>query len=203
MIKLNEKTHVYSENGLEVAGVTRVLQAAGLIDFSQIPPERLKNALKFGSAAHKATELHDKGILDPATLDSALEPYLDAWKRFLDDTGFIIEKDSIEQKVFSEKYHYAGKYDRIGELNKKRTVVDISTSVDFSDAKAIQTAAYQEAENESKPAMGKVKNREIVLLKSNGTYALAPKDFFQKSDFSVFLACLTLYNWKGVHNVVK
>ncbi len=199
MIKLNEETHEYTRSGLKVPGVTRVLQAAGIIDLSKIPAEKLERARKFGSACHKATELHDKGVLDVTTLDEALNPYMEAWFSFLDTTGFVVEIDSIEQKVYSEKYHYAGKYDRIGTLNGKRTVIDIATSVDFSIAKALQTAAYLEAENESKPAMGKVKQREIVLLKGDGTFELTPEGFFDKSDFRVFLAALTLYTWKKNH----
>ena len=199
MVQLDSKTHTYTKDGLKVPGVTKVLQAAGLIDFSKVPQDILTRALKFGSAVHKATELHDKGRLDPASVDPAIEPYLNSWFKFLDDTGFIIEPDSIEVKVYSEKYGYAGKYDRIGRLNDKRTVVDISTSIDFSDAKSIQTAAYQEAENENLPVKQRVKQREIVQLKGNGTYALAPEGFFAKNDFSVFLAALTLWNWKGNH----
>ncbi len=196
MIKLNEETHEYTRSGLKVPGVTRVLQAAGIIDFSKIPPHMLAKAQKFGSAAHKATELHDLGTLDAATLDTALVPYLTAWKRFKADTGFVCE--NIEEKFYSKRYGYAGKLDRVGRM-KKKTVVDIATSVDFSIAKALQTAAYQEAYNEYVPAKEKIKEREIVLLKGNGIYELAPRDFFQDSDFSVFLAALKLYNWKGNH----
>lgn len=199
MLELNNETHAYTKDGLKVPGVTTVLRETGLIDFSKIQDDILQRALKFGSAVHKATELHDKGVLDITTLDSALEPYLEAWIKFLREASFIIEKDSIEEKVYSEKYHYAGKYDRIGILNDKRTIIDISTSVDFSDAKAIQTAAYQEAENEGIPVKLKVKQREVVLLQGNGKYKLASGDFFQKSDFSVFLACLTIHNWRRNH----
>ncbi len=199
MIQFDPKLHEYSKDGLKVPGVTKVLQAAGLIDFSKVPRDILTRALKFGSAVHKATELHDKGRLDPASVDPAIEPYLNAWFKFLDDTAFIIEPDSIEQKVYSRKYRYAGTLDRIGILNNKRTIIDIKTSVDFSYATAIQLAAYQEAENEYLPIKQKVKNREIVQLKGDGTYALAPEGFFQKSDFSVFLAALTLWNWRLGH----
>ncbi len=199
MIQFDSKLHEYSKDGLKVPGVTKVLQAAGLIDFSKVPQDILTRALKFGTAVHKATELHDKGRLDPVSVDPAIEPYLNAWFKFLDDTGFIIDHACIEEKVYSEKYRYAGKYDRVGILYDKRAVIDISTSVDFSDAKALQTAAYKEAYDEGKSIKEKIKQREIVLLKGDGTYALAPEEFFQKSDFSVFLAALTLYNWKGSH----
>lgn len=197
MVKFDPIKHKYSVDGIPIPGVTKTLQEIGLIDFSHVPAERLELALRFGTMVHLATELYDSGDLNDTKLDPNLRPYLDGWIKYKKDTMLVIE--GIEERVMSKKYRYAGTLDRRVIKYGRRTVVDISTSVDFSIAKALQTEAYKQAYNEGKQIQDKIKDREIVLLNDKGTYKLAPKEFYGKNDFNVFLSCLTFNNWRKSH----
>ena len=58
-----------------------------------------------------------------------------------------------------------------------------------------QLAAYEKAFTEN----GKSKKKPIrygLLLKPDGSYHL--KEYSDPTDFSVFLACLTVFNYKGI-----
>lgn len=170
--------------------VTQVLKSVGIIDFSKVPADLLDRALKFGTAVHKATELDDKKNLNESVLDPNLKPYLDAWRSFKEATGFQIE--SIEEKVISQRYRYQGTLDRRGIIYKRRAVVDIKTSVDFHPGTSLQLAAYQGAFNET--AKDKIRDRYAVILKEDRTYKIMK--YTDDNDFNVFLACLSLTNWK-------
>ena len=173
--------------------VTKILSESGLIDLSYINEDILTRAGGFGTACHEACRLNDLNNLNEATLDPALKSYLDAWIKFSKDS--LLENIEIEQKVSSERYQYRGTPDRISLFKGKITVIDIKTGQIYPSA-AIQTAAYLEAYNESRPRTKRAKERLIIQLCEDGTYRLPNADFFNKSDFSVFLACLTITNYK-------
>src|SRR3990167_5379876 len=92
--------------------VTTILSKAGLISFSYLNPNVLKNAQKFGTAVHKTTELWDNGTLDISKLSAPLFPYLAVWQKFRADYK-IQEFIAIEKKVISEKWQYQGTLDRV------------------------------------------------------------------------------------------
>ena len=198
-ITFDSEKHIYYCEGLKVPGVTKVLQGAGLIDFSMVKPDILERAQNFGTAVHLATEFDDNGVLDMASLDDALLPYVEAWRKFKRDTGCKIL--SIEEVVYSAKYRYCGTLDRRMLIKERHTVVDPKSGVGFHPASAIQLEAYKEAWNEGKPVKDKIKDRLVVLLCGDGTYKLPVDDYYQKTDFSVFLAALTLRNWKVRHKL--
>ena len=152
-------------------------------------------ALKFGTATHTATELWDKGILDLKSLSKPLIPYLEGWKKFKKDMAFEIE--AVEERVYSDKYHYRGTLDRRGIIAGKRCVVDIKTSVDFHAGTSLQLAAYQGAYNEGKALKDQIKDRYAVILNDEGTYKIMK--YIDASDYSVFLCALSLTNWKEKH----
>ncbi len=197
MINFDASTHTYYEDGLTVPGVTKILSNAKMIDFSMVQPDILERALKFGTAVHKATELQDKENLDIENLDISLMPYLEAWCKFKKDTGLTIL--SIEERVFSPRFRYAGTLDRRILLKRRHTVLDLKAGVDFHPASAVQLEAYKEAWNEGKPVKEKIKDRIIVQLCPDGTYKFPNYEYYQKTDFAVFLAALTLHNWRRKH----
>ena len=197
MIKFNAEKHEYSKAGVIIPCVTDVLTAGGLNDiFGKIDRDILEAGRVRGKYVHLATELYDKGTLDDSTVHEEIRPYLDAWIKFRKDTGF--KPRIIEEIVYSKKYGYAGTVDRIGPLYKIETVVDIKSG-ELMPSAAPQTSAYQCGYNEGKSPKDKAKNRLIVQLRNNGTYKLPKKEFYSKDDFAVFLACLTLRNWKARH----
>ena len=188
----NKENHTYTLDGQPIPSVTGILQEGGLVDFSKVDPEILDRACKFGIAAHLACQLFDERTLNEDILDENLVPRLAAWKKFLNDTGFVIE--AIEEKVVSVKYRYAGTLDRRGLLYSRRTVIDLKTGADFGLATGPQLAAYQGAYNEGKPRKEQIRDRLCVLLNGDGRYKLEPYE--DRGDFSVFLACLSIRNWR-------
>lgn len=178
---------------MEYPRVTQIISGAGLTDFSYINEDILARSRNFGTAVHEACRLFDLTDLNETTLDPLLRPYIDAWIRFTKDS--LLENIEIEQPFISERYQYRGTPDRIALFKGKITIIDIKTGLIYPTA-AIQTAAYLEAYNEGKPRIKKAKERLVVRLCEDGLYRLPKKDFFEKSDFSVFLSCLTLYNYK-------
>ncbi len=192
MIQLNTENHSYTKDGIPVPGVTKVIREAGLVDFSMIPADIMERAQKYGTATHLACELYDRGTLDDKLLDPLLRGSLNAWIKFRKDTGFV--PLGIEEKVYSAKYGYAGTLDRRGMLHDIHSLIDLKSGADFGKATGPQTAAYENAVNEKLPFKQRIKKRYSVLLKENGLYKIEPYE--GKSDFSVFLAALTLRNWR-------
>jgi hypothetical protein len=156
-LTFEEENHLYKLNGTGLVSVTQVLQKAGIIDFSKVPPQILEAARKFGTAAHKACELFDKGTLDERSLDHNLWPYLDGWVAFKKEYNF--EFLAIEQPIGSTIYRVAGTPDRIAKSDKRR--------------------------------------RLAVLLGPEGTYKVT--EYTNKGDWQVFLAALSVVNWKEIN----
>ncbi len=109
-IVFEPKSHVYYYDGKPLPSVTTILKAEGFIDTSFYDDYSRER----GSLVHLATQLYDTEVLDEESIDPVIVPYLDAWKKFRKETGFIIEQ--IETPVFNPAYGYAGTPDRIGQF---------------------------------------------------------------------------------------
>ena len=190
-LEFDEAKHEYRLEGALLPGVTQILKP--LQDFSAVPEDILERSANFGTAVHLATALWDQNDLDLDSLDPALVPYLEAWKRFRDDTKVAFE--AIEAQVVSEKYRYAGTLDRIGFLNGKPTVIDIKTGL-TNPTIGVQLAGYLVAWNEAHVL--KTTRRASVSLRKDGSYRL---DFWDdKSDWATFLSLLQIHNWQLAHS---
>ena len=187
----DEENHIYTLDGVRVPSVTQILQGAGLVSFNAVNPDILERAQKFGSASHLACALDDKNQLDMKSLDPALLPYLENWRQFKKDFG-ITEFAEIEKQVFSKRYQYAGCLDRLWE----NTLIEIKTSTSIPTTTGLQLIGYQTAYREMTKI--KIKQRLCVQL-LEGTYKV--QEYKDKIDASVFLACLTLINWKKINNL--
>jgi len=193
-LKFDEVKHQYTYGGAPIPSVTQVLKGVGIIDFSMVPAARLEAACLFGTAAHRATALSDKGTLDEEALDTNLRPYLDGWQLFCQEYGFVAE--FIEEPMYSKIYRVAGTPDRIGKWRIDESIVipDIKTSFDFSPANAIQLAGYELIFKEQLKKKHKIK-RLSILLNCEGTYKI--QEYKDKNDTNIFIAALAVYNWKG------
>lgn len=185
-------THTYRMNGVVIPSVTQII--APVLNLSGTDSETLERARLFGIAAHKATELWDQGTLDMETLDPALIPYLEAWKRFRHEHEF--EPEMIEYRVCHWQHRYAGTVDRIGMLkrrrNRVRAVLDIKSGLVVGPHVGVQLAGYQHAYNFNH--QGEARHRVSVQLMSNGSYRVEWWD--SKDDWPTFLACLQIYNFR-------
>ena len=173
--------------------VTSIIQAAGLSSYEGVPENIMENARNRGDVGHKTCELYDLKNLDMKSVDERIMPYLNAYIKFLKDTGAKIE--AIEQPVRSDIFKYQGTPDRIVVIGGKRGPLEIKLTAALMPSIVWQLAAYQRAWSEQNPKQ-KAATRYAVRLLPDGNYELPPKDFFRPGDFNVFLAALVICNAK-------
>lgn len=181
--------HRYFWQGQPVPGVTSVLQAAGLIDFTGVPIDALVAARERGTAVHRMCELDDLGDLDEDSADDSLLGYLVAWRKFREETGFA--PDAIEQRVYHPTSRYAGTLDRMGMFQGHRTLIDLKTGAP-QRATGAQLAGYAMAVDQK---AGHKIHRFAIHLEEAGTFRLIR--YAEAADFVVFNAALVLHNWRN------
>lgn len=192
VLTFDEATHTYRFGGQVVPGVTSILKP--LTNYDSVPASVLDAASQFGKAVHRACELDDLGELDEATLDDALLPYLQAWRKFSAD--YAVKWEVIETPMYHQVLRYAGTADRIGKVKGLSAVVDIKTTYELMPTNGPQLAAYAALHD---PQMGFLLNRIGVQLKADGTYVAKP--YKDPSDWPVFASLLTLRNWCALHSI--
>ena len=87
----DEASHLYTLDGERLPSVTQILQRAGAIDFDHIPPQIRERALARGTAVHRAVHYFNENDLDVDAFRTTwpeYAPYLDAWIKFVDVSGF-------------------------------------------------------------------------------------------------------------------
>lgn len=195
MISFNEELHEYTdENGKRVPSVTQALDV--LDSYIGIPPDVLAKASERGTKVHKAVELHLLDDLDELSMDPDIANYFYAYIKFERETGFT--PVASEMRVHSKKFNYAGTLDLVGpdpKGLKRIAIIDIKTSAQLMPTVGPQLAAYERAWVEETGSKKK-HLRYGLLLKPDGTYVI--HEYTDTTDFSVFLACLTVHNYKGI-----
>jgi hypothetical protein len=189
--------HSYTLDGQPVPNVTRILSTAGLVDLSRVPPQVLERKRQLGRAIHRACELHDLDLLDDASVSPEVRPYLDAWVEWKAMTHY--EPLLSEYRVYSERYGYAGTFDRLGLIQGRQVLIDIKSSAVVGPAVGPQTAGYLRAAREM-GIVGRAESvdRYAVLLNGKGTARMHKLD--DEADERVFLAALQLSMWKKKHS---
>lgn len=182
--------HRYYYRGREVPGVTRVLEAEGLVDWSHVPSRTLQRAQRRGAYVHEACRFLDEGRLDWESLDYRIKGYVLGWQKFKDESGIRIT--AVERQLYRDGY--AGTLDRTGILRRRRTLIDIKTGT-VQPAVAVQLAAYEHL-------TGKPHLRYAVLLIKDGDYRLEGP-YLDPTDLAAFFAALNLYNWRTSHHVFR
>lgn len=194
-----DNTHTYFLDSVQIPGTTRLLSDHGISDFSRVNKRVLEKAQLFGDAVHMTTELYDKGTLCFDTLDKNLKPYLRGWIKFRKDFGF--DPEHIEFMDFHPKYKYGFKLDRVGIINKgrhkgKRAIVEIK-SCELRPAVGIQMASYQDGWNANNKKTKVTLRIAVQLIENDYRHEI----YKNKLDFQVFLACLTIENWKKINEI--
>ena len=179
----DEADHRYSIDGCEVISVTQALVSAGIIDtkwFTEWARHR-------GSTVHKCIEFMVKGTLDLNTVDPRIQGYLDAYQKFVDETGFVC--DQVERQVWSLMGQFAGTLDQIGNINGKTAIVDTKTGALLRPT-GLQLTGYASGYHDETRMFV---DRLIGLqLKPDGTYSMKP----YLPEFEVWRACLKIAWWK-------
>ena len=197
-LSFDEETHAYSlgRGGnyppLPIPSVTQVLQENGLYS-SYARNNNSLIAMGRGRHIHKITELYDQGLVGPMDVDGEEAGYLSAYRSFITEHQFV--PTTIEKKLFHPAYLYAGTIDRVGTLvidkEEIKAVIDIKTG-EPHPATNLQLSAYLQMA----VANGSKATHVFALhIDSTGKYRLLP-DPNPDFSFHVFLAALTMFNWR-------
>ena len=184
-LQFDEAAHAYTVGGVRWPSVTQVLDPINELD--GIPRHVLDAAAAFGTNVHAACHLHNQGTLDEAALDPALAPYVEAWRRFLSDTGAIVIASEV--RVAHPTLRYAGTLDTIAKIGGVRELVDIKSTAQIPRTVGPQTAAYAEARTE--PRL----RRRVVQLRGDGSYVARRLD--NRADFNTFVSCLNIWRFRN------
>lgn len=184
-----DEKHRYSFGGASLPGVTEVLKAAGIIQYS-MPAAIGAAVMERGTFVHRLCELDDAGTLDEATVDPALRGYLDAWRGFkekLTEEGGRIVPEWTERRMVCAALGYAGTMDRaiaFGEGDAE--TLDIKSGA-MKRWTGVQLAAYDFCRGLSK------KRRHGVEVKKDGKFRWVR--FEEPDDYAVWLAALKVYKF--------
>lgn len=188
----DELRHAYTWHGLPVPGVTSCLKILG--DYDNVPLDILEAAAARGKAVHRAIELDILGDLDDSELHPEIASRLEQWREFCRVWPFKPIKS--EQRVYSERYGYAGTLDVWGIGRGQPMVLDAKATAYVPKQAHAQLAAYTQALQETMrcgPAQ-----RAIIHLRPTKWQVVACTD---PADLQVFLACLTLKRWNDAHAI--
>jgi hypothetical protein len=192
-IEFDEASHIYRVDGKVYPSVTQILSSAGLPDLSMVPADILEWKSDLGTKVHRAMEFEDDGDLDEENLAPEIRPYLDAYRKFKQESGF--EPLAAEELIWHPVYKYPGRPDRIGPLNGKTVLIDYKTGMIDLKCVGPQTAAYTESWNHTHDKKDHISKRFALKLNKDGTYKLV--ECKNDNDFGIFICCLSLYNWRS------
>jgi hypothetical protein len=191
MDNFDAEQHAYTLDGRSVPGVTQIL---GLLeDFEGVPWHLLEAARKFGQHVHAACALMVRDELDWGALDSALVPYVEAAKRFIEESGVVVR--ASELRVAHPALRYAGTLDLLGEL-RGLCLFDFKSGV-FPRSVGPQTAAYAAAYQQETGI--RVARRYCVQLNPALPNGYKVHALTNSADWNIFLSCLNIWNFKNVN----
>lgn len=191
-VHFDPEKHVYrlgGSGGRILPSVTGIIRP--LMDFSMVDPTKLEYRRQLGTAVHLATELHDEGNLNEDTLDPAIIPYLDAWKKFKLEMNVNIL--ASEESIFHSTLLYAGRLDNRATVGGWPYVIDKKCTATLSPVTGIQLAGYLGAVG------AKNTRRAAVQLKENGSYVF--EEYVGAGDWPMFISLLNVKNWREKHGI--
>ena len=100
--------HTYTYNGQKLPSITEILRDEGFID-TTFYDEWSRDK---GSHVHMACHYDVTNELDEENLDDEIRPYLAAFRKFMADTGFKVERSEVPG--VNTTYLYAGTPDLVG-----------------------------------------------------------------------------------------
>ena len=156
MIEFIEETHTYvNSKGVIIPSVSDLVAFAFGDTYADIDPVILQKAADYGTAVHEILELYDNGYKEKAYEEAlgnddmlnALADYADLKKKWL-----IYPKS--QEQIVCYKDRYAGRYDKLDEMN---ILWDVKTnSKKYEDKWACQLGLYY-------MAMGKCNGTGYVI----------------------------------------
>jgi hypothetical protein len=109
-VAFEKEGHVYTANGVIVPSITQILTAEGFIDTTHYDEWSRDK----GSMVHLACHYDITNELDEESLDDEIRPYLYAFRKFLAQSGFKVERSEVPG--INTTYGYAGTPDLVGNF---------------------------------------------------------------------------------------
>ena len=193
LFKFDPERHVYTYRGIPEPSVTQLLNQFKLSDFSMVPASRLKYKQILGTAVDYACQLVDELTLDESKLSEPLIPYVDAYKKFCEITGFESRQHFTNTPLRSAKWRFCGSPDRQGllatKLGDQESIIDLKCTWKMYKSVGPQLQGYKILIEENYPV--KIKKLYGLQLKGTGNYELV--EYADKTDLNDFLACVHLH----------
>jgi len=107
-VAFEKEGHVYTADGRVYPSITQILSAEGFINtafYDEWSRDR-------GSMVHLACHYDITGELDEDSLDDEIRPYLAAFRKFMAESGFKVDKSEVP--AINKLYGYAGTPDLVG-----------------------------------------------------------------------------------------
>ncbi len=180
----DEVTQRPTVDGRPVLGATDVLKLCGIMDGQMWGSEY---DLWMGQARHAAVELWVKGTLDLDTLHKDIQPSLEAFIRFQDETGF--KPKSSELKLWSPIYQVATRLDLLGEFPDGLEVIIELKSGTIAKPTAIQTAIQD-------ILAGGLARRPRYGLSIPKTGTPSVVAYKNRDDYSIAISAMNVAHWK-------
>ncbi|MBI5193251.1 MAG: hypothetical protein HZA08_07410 [Nitrospirae bacterium] len=184
--RFDSETHTYWMDNRKLPGVTGILTDAGLINTDWFQEEHANR----GTAVHTACLYWLQNDLDEESLDPQLAGYLEGFKEFMHKSGFSPEMSLVEKPRYDALKLFAGTPDLPGYMNSLPVIIDIKSGGVYP-YHALQLAAYKIL---LRVNGFQALKRYVLQLRPNGSSKL--HEFKDINDEGVFLAALTLYQWK-------
>jgi hypothetical protein len=211
----DKDAHQYRIDGVLVPSVTGVLEAAGFVDFSEVPLHRLAEAKKRGTLVHQAVHYWQERDLVLDTVWEEHRGYLESAQLYTRASGLqtlctpqgrII---GVEFQWWDPRYMVAGTTDWLAWCPSREAIVisDWKTGEPDDVAAPIQLAAYEYGVREHllkglthrrrgrRRAEPLLIYRQAVKLYKDGRPG-RPEPYNDPRDFGVFVATLTTHHFR-------
>jgi hypothetical protein len=191
-LAFEEEQHEYRWHGAILPSVTTVLKSAGIIDTTHFSEaSRIR-----GQHVHEAAHYFDEGDLELESLRPEIQPYVAAYIKFRQESGFY---PLLSEQRLHYRSAFAGTLDRVGWLNNRMVLFDIKTG-GLPKWASLQTAAYDMALEEM-IRLGEIQldrfpeARFALQLSEDGRYKLWPLNGSRDRDY--FLGALAVHQFKA------
>lgn len=207
---LREEDHSYTIDGTPAMSVTRIIEEAGLADWTFVQAYYMER----GSLAHKAVQFMLESDFDLGSCPDDVVGYVFSAQAFVQAHNGRTE--CLERRVCSRVHWYAGTLDWFGLLDScddsgccpqkfwdRQFLIDWKTSRVMHPATAIQTLAYGDALYEETGTL--YGRRACVLLDIDGGAAKfhVYDNRETQRDREVFRAALLIAKWRKEHKVIN
>lgn len=194
----------YLEANLQAGKALDEVQIKNLLEGARTAHRQKKDkAADIGTLIHDWVASYVKAISEKKTppkrpVNKEMKNAIDGFFKWAKANKLQIIKS--EQKIYHNKYKYAGTLDLEGLVNGKRTVIDIKTGNALYPEAFLQASAYLKAREQE---MNKKYPGGVIILrlsKEDPTKHIsafeAQKDEDVNTHFKCFLYCLGIYRWK-------